>query len=80
MFLQVAVARAFFTMAKDHCLVAHRKALTLTSRNAFTAFLCTVLGGPTDSDPRCQYAAPGTATHETDSRRLYAIMANVHRG
>ena len=77
---QVAVARTAYTMVKDSCLCDSAKTLDLPYRTTMVAFLCTVLGGPVDSDPRCNYTHPVTGRQMKTMNELYRHMADAHGG
>ena len=76
---QVAVGRLVYTMAKDSCLSDHAKGLEPAQRAVFTAFLCTIFGGPVDADPRCKYT-DGRGKQLKQPDELFARMFEVHQG
>ncbi|CAI5983999.1 unnamed protein product, partial [Closterium sp. NIES-65] len=78
--LQVAVSRTLYTMIKDSCL-AGPYAMTLTEsyRRKFTAFLCTIFGGPAESLELCRFRN-ATGNQLVQAEELYRHLKKVHLG
>ncbi|CAI5990880.1 unnamed protein product [Closterium sp. NIES-64] len=78
--LQVVVSRTLYTMIKDSCL-AGPYAMTLTEsyRRKFTAFLCTIFGGPAESLELCRFRN-ATGNQLVQAEELYRHLKKVHLG
>lgn len=76
--LQVAVARHTFSVVKEPCLFQATAFLNQTFRTRLVAFLCTVLGGPAASDPRCAYHNNITGEQLITPEELFANMRRMH--
>ena len=78
--LQIAVARTTYSMVVDPCLNQRPRSLGLTARRRFVAFLCTVVGGPVDSDYRCKYNSTKTKKQLRTPQELFEDLVAIHLG
>ncbi|CAI5484977.1 unnamed protein product, partial [Closterium sp. Yama58-4] len=78
--LQVAVSRTLYTMIKDSCLAGpYAMTLTETYRRKFTAFLCTIFGGPAEQLELCRFRN-ATGNQLLQPEELYRHLKKVHLG